>query len=391
MSEFSIHVNNVNQYTEDLRDYSKDILQLQIRLRTATTKLALQTMAQPMIRKKLNQLNEDMFTEYLKMNRMNRTASNAVNTYVKTEKSLLGENTSIINGGIAVIGNIVYKISDFVDEKIFLKLLSGGAAVLCSGGADAAWKDLLTDGINISAAVAAVSGAVSGKIFGYDYDMSYSGDLLGGSIKTESDSEFDLESGNVYAESEITVEGHLASGSVEGSLGLLSGSATGTIGTAAVTGTVSASLFKDGEFNPELKAEIKGEAAVAKGSAQTSYGTDENNVHANAEGTLLGAEADASVKAGKITSTDANGNTKTEYGVEASAGAEVYIAEGEVSGGFTLFGIEINASVSGKLGGAGVSAGGKVTTSGVSGKIGAGLGLGAGIELSIDWSNFSLW
>lgn len=68
-----------------------------------------------------------------------------------------------------------------------------------------------------------------------------------------------------------------------------------------------------------------------------------------------------------------------------------YFSQGKVSGGFTIFGIKIDAGVTGKAGGAGVSAEGKVTTGGVSGKIGAGLGLGAGVEISIDWSNFSLW
>ena len=64
------------------------------------------------------------------------------------------------------------------------------------------------------------------------------------------------------------------------------------------------------------------------------------------------------------------------------------MAKGKVSGGFTIFGIEFNASVEGKAGGAGVTAGAGVTTEGVSGKLGAGLGLGAGIEFSIDWSGF---
>ena len=80
-----------------------------------------------------------------------------------------------------------------------------------------------------------------------------------------------------------------------------------------------------------------------------------------------------------------------ELGAKCKVGAEAYLAQGKVSGGFTIFGINIDAGVTGKAGGAGVNAEGKVTTGGVSGKIGAGLGLGAGVEISIDWSNFSLW
>lgn len=88
---------------------------------------------------------------------------------------------------------------------------------------------------------------------------------------------------------------------------------------------------------------------------------------------------------------ETTGQTKTELGAKGKVGAEAYLAQGKVSGGFTIFGIKIDAGVTGKAGGAGVSAEGNVTTGGVSGKIGAGLGLGAGVEISIDWSNFSLW
>ena len=109
----------------------------------------------------------------------------------------------------------------------------------------------------------------------------------------------------------------------------------------------------------------------------------------NAEGTVLGAEAELSGGAGMITYKDeTTGKTRTELG---KAGAEAYLAEGSISGGFTIFGIEVDVGASGKAGGAGVEAGGRVTTGGISGEIGAGLGLGLGLELSIDWSDFSLW
>ena len=112
----------------------------------------------------------------------------------------------------------------------------------------------------------------------------------------------------------------------------------------------------------------------------------------NAEGTVLGAEAELSGGAGMITYKDeTTGKTRTELGVSGKAGAEAYLAEGSISGGFTIFGIEVDVGASGKAGGAGVEAGGRVTTGGISGEIGAGLGLGLGLELSIDWSDFSLW
>ena len=80
-----------------------------------------------------------------------------------------------------------------------------------------------------------------------------------------------------------------------------------------------------------------------------------------------------------------------EIGVEAKVGAEAYLAKGELSGGVSVFGIDIDVGVSGTAGGVGASAEGSVTTGGVSGSIGGSFGLGAGLELSIDWSDFVLW
>lgn len=64
------------------------------------------------------------------------------------------------------------------------------------------------------------------------------------------------------------------------------------------------------------------------------------------------------------------------------------MAEGTVSGGFTIMGIKIKASVTGKAGGAGIGAEGRATTGGVSGEIKAGLGIGAGLKIDVDWSDF---
>ena len=78
------------------------------------------------------------------------------------------------------------------------------------------------------------------------------------------------------------------------------------------------------------------------------------------------------------------GGEACEYAVEGS----LLNKEGKVSGGFTIFGIKIDASIKGKAGGAGLTGAAEATTGGVEGEIGAGLGLGAGIKIKIDWTNF---
>ena len=147
-------------------------------------------------------------------------------------------------------------------------------------------------------------------------------------------------------------------------------------------------LFSDGELSPQITAKVKAGVNAAEGSFSTTTGNDNINYHASGHGKVLSAEASGEASLGKIVSTDASGNQTVSYGVKAEAGAEAYLAQGEISGGFSLFGVKVDLGLGGKAGGAGVKAGGSITTNGVEGSIGAGLGLGADISLKIDWSGF---
>ncbi len=238
-----------------------------------------------------------------------------------------------------------------------------------------------------------LSGSVTkkGEFLGVKTSGTAEGDLIGGSVDTKAGAKWDIKEKEAGVEYGIEAEGHLANGSLKGNFGVLGGEVEGTVGVVGASGSIGATLYKDGKLSPSIEAGLKAKAAVAEGSAEVSIGTEEFNGHVNANGTLLGAEAEASGGIGMISYKDDNGKEKTELGISGKVSAEAYLAEGEVSGGFTLFGIDIDVGVSGKAGGAGVSAEGRVTAGGVSGEIGAGLGLGLGLELSIDWSDFSLF
>lgn len=162
------------------------------------------------------------------------------------------------------------------------------------------------------------------------------------------------------------------------------------VGTGAAKGKIGASLFKDGKLSPSIEAELKARVAAVDAEYNTRLGDNNNNVHSHADGSLLGAEAEASAKVGVIEYVDSDGVKRREIGAEAKVGADAYVAKGRASTGFTLFGVKVDVGVEGKLLDAGAYAGGKVTTGSVSGKVGAGLGLGAGVDFSIDWSGFSL-
>lgn len=323
-----------------------------------------------------------------------------INSQLITLKKVCQANASHVASLQSVLKDAVTAYTQA--EKNACSLADGVAAAAASTGAAASakskqsdesiFKRILKDDWKIEGAVLAGSKTVSGSILGFDSTGTAEGDLVGGSIKTKSQAKWKLEKGEAGIEKSIEAEGHLAKGKLKGNIGLLGGEVSGTVGSVGATGKVGATLFKDGKFSPTLDAKLKAEAAAVKGSAEGKIGTDEHNAHIKGSGTLLGAEAEASGSVGKITYKDeTTGQTKTEIGAKGKVGAEAYLAQGKVSGGFTIFGINIDAGIQGKAGGAGVTAEGKVTTGGVSGKIGAGLGLGAGLEISIDWSNFSLW
>lgn len=257
---------------------------------------------------------------------------------------------------------------------------------------DSTFKKILKDDWKIEGAVLREKAASKGSILSFDSSGSAEGDVIGGSIKTKSKAKWNPGKGDAGIEKSVEAEGHLAKGKLKGNIGLVGGELSGTVGTVGATGKIGVTLYKDGKFSPTLDAKLKAEAAAAKGSAEAKVGTNEINGHIKGSGTLLGAEVEAGGSIGKITYKDeTTGQTKTEIGVKGKVGAEAYLAQGKVSGGFTIFGVKIDVGVSGKAGGVGISAEGRFMTGGASGKIGAGLGLGAGVEVSIDWSNFSLW
>ncbi|MBQ9991580.1 MAG: hypothetical protein IJP31_11690 [Lachnospiraceae bacterium] len=119
-------------------------------------------------------------------------------------------------------------------------------------------------------------------------------------------------------------------------------------------------------------------SAMAAGAGAEGYlGLEDMNVHGKAEGSLVGAGAEA--KAGLTA-----GDGKVSLGVNAEA--EAYLAKGEVSGGITFLGIDIDLELEGMVG---VQAEAEAAI-GLT-EIKAGVGLGPiGVDIAIDWSDFDL-
>ena len=252
-----------------------------------------------------------------------------------------------------------------------------------------------------SVKVAALYGQkdVTYNVFGMDVVDHYYGDLLGASAGYDTDfgwklamddnRNFDWKNSELKMGINGNAEAHVAVGEVSTTSDYLGALAGGKFLTAGAEGEAGVSFIDNGKFAPSVYAGVSGKAAVAEGEVEGRLGTEDNNVHLSGEGTVLGAEAKAEAGAGKITVKDKNSGKEVEgYGVKAEVGAEAYLAEGRVEGGFSLFGVEINMGLEGKAGGVGANAGGYAMSSGVSGELDLGLGLGVGVDFSIDWSGF---
>ncbi len=242
-----------------------------------------------------------------------------------------------------------------------------------------------------------LSGELHGEsdFFGHDTAGTLTGELFYGEYSAKNKMSFKLkdEKGNWDLKSfglvsTLKATGALAKGEAKGNIGRLSGAMEGSLLTGAVSGEVKATIFDDGEFNPSIKAGAKGSVSAAKGSAEVSYGDKNYDVHGSVDGDLLHAEAEAEAGIGYL-GKDKDGNS--QYGVSAKAGAMASAAEGKVKGGFTLFGIKVNAGVKGYAGAVGVEAGGSITTNGVKASFAGAAAIGGGVDIEVDWSGFGDW
>lgn len=238
--------------------------------------------------------------------------------------------------------------------------------------------------------------AGSGKVLGADSQGEVSGELFGASHTTKwsTGAKWKEKNGKMALDSlalltaKIAGEAHVAKGSAKGNIGYLFGKAEGTVGKFAAEGSVSASLIKDGKFSPQISAKGELSAVGVEGSAEGGFGTENNNVHVDANGKVGVAKVSGEVAAGTVYVKNADGTESKRYGVKGEVGAEAYVAEGKISGGITILGVKIDAGIGGKFGGAGAKAGGSVTNGGVSGSASLGFGAGLEVDFSVDWSGF---
>ena len=239
-----------------------------------------------------------------------------------------------------------------------------------------------------------VSGKIEGKskIGPIDISGSLEGEGPGYSIERTGKGKLSSKDGKYSLGFEDGLKGevHLFQGKGTWGVGPVHGEVSGGVRRATVTGTIGTTLFKDGKFSPAIQGKLKGKVSVLDGKIGYRIGSKDYNYHTSADGSLVTAEGEISVGAGKIKWTDKNGVEHQGYGVQGKIGGEAYLAKGKVTGGYTIMGIKIDVGVSGGVGGGGASIGGQITADGASGTIGGGVLVGGDLNVSIDWSNFKI-
>lgn len=338
--------------------------------------------------------------------------STPIDTIIKSQLSNICMDLSNKRSVMQNLGTKLNEISQQyqMQEKGIIDVKETGKKLLNSGGSGnvESSDDTKSPWYKENGAVIGGTVAGSGSIFGISSAGEASGDILGystnGKITSGAKWKTDKDTGERKLDSislvdaELSTEEHLAKGSIKGNIGVVSGTASGSVGSIEQKGNLTASLYKDGKLSPQLGAEYSAAAKGIDGKANVTVGNNEYNGHIDAKGTVGSAKAKAGGAVGKVYYKDSSGNEVTGWGMKGSLKAEAYAAEGSVSGGMNICGIKFDVSLGGKVGGAGIGVEGGVTTGGIGGSGTLGVGLGAEIGFNIDWSGFknpfkgfSLW
>ena len=182
-----------------------------------------------------------------------------------------------------------------------------------------------------------------------------------------------------------SISASMLTGEIAASYGDLSGEGKGSISSVEVTGKVGTTLYEEDKLKPALEANASASANLASAEGELKYTIDSGEIHGAASGEFLTAEASADLGIGTIEQKTKNKGTIEGFGLQATIGAEAYVAQGEISGGVEFLGVTVDVTLSGNIGGIGAKAGGAITTGGVGGEISGGLGVGGGLSFSITW------
>ena len=206
-------------------------------------------------------------------------------------------------------------------------------------------------------------------LFGYEYKSKGQANWT----FKEGGKEADPKNGSIGISESVSVSAYFAKvkGGYRGKYGEYSNEFT--VGGGSTKGELGATLFDKGKINPGLYIKGEAETYLIREKRSVRLGTEDVNVHASGEETLFGAKADG--KAG----------FNLQEGVFAKAGAEAYVAKGEIKGGIDLFGVKVDLTGEAMYG-VNATAGAEVGPKAAEGELGLGP---VKVKLNVDWSGLT--
>lgn len=189
------------------------------------------------------------------------------------------------------------------------------------------------------------------------------------------------------------VNGKLAKGSYKYRKGGFTFGANLALGEVKASGNLGGSLGYDAEdgFQKEGGVNVTAGATAAKGRVKIGYQGEYAGIEGKIVGKALTATATGTAGYGKFLFKGDDGKVEEAEGFGVMASAQAALAEGTAEGGISFFGIKIKVGFTAQIGGVG----GTIGAYGTNGKIGCSLGalLGAGfkLNLSLDWTGFRKW
>lgn len=358
MAEFKVKFEGLNQNSEEFEAFAKELKEISSQVFLIKNNLSFQNVsALSNIQRRLDDAGNEVAGEFKALEQMAASLEEIRKKYLLCEFELLNGETDGLK-----------RMWDFLKENF-----GEGFAILQKTVMDL--KNFLMNHFSDDD-FSFANAYIHRKIFGTDFTFDSKGRIL----------DFSSDSKNKFSMTNDSM-GYFTSGSIGLSLlrhkmgvsfGNLGLKTDVKVGNVSAGGKIGVALFDNGKLAPQLKAEVEAGVKAAEGEVELSY----RNNYLKGKGELLGAKAEAKAGAGVITVED-NGVKKQAFGIQAKAGAEAYMARGEVTGGYKIFGLDISAKIGGKAGAIGAKAGGSISTKGFSFGASLSLLLGLDFELSV--------
>ncbi len=330
MNEFSVKIAGVNQATHSEDELYNLMIDSNDLIHSARTNLRWKVAAEAGIAKRIAETERKSIECANGMYSMRKAIEAVENRYCLTENKLIGKELKIsIEGGASA-------------------KVANGIPLYSKSAEDDSWS---------ADVVALKSSAAAGATYSFVANK-------------------DGIDGNFHAGAECHFSGVEAFAQYGNDKGMISTNA-GLLNADAEANADVDFHCKNGRLYGEASAEASAAVSVARASISGQYGDSDMNVHAKADGELLGADAEA--KAGiKV-------NENGTFRAEAKAEAEAYIAKGEVTAGFEFWGIKVDATGEAMVG-VQAEAGGSIGNDSASFDVGLGP---LGLNVNIDCSGFS--